>query len=190
MPDRATTPTAETIAAASDPTIPLSSFRLLDTYTATLEDAHVTTVKKQLQTALKQFAALDGHTVTVGRIPPSVEMRGDPLARAHPYNHLIMLPTGKAPTNMTVWHELAHCAIYQRYQDGEDVPRTSENYTSLYAVARMEPDWIFEDYIPYYGEPEVPKEEWPEVAQRALRYRAENGANSHYRQKAVEWFDI
>lgn len=166
-----------------------ATFRLLDVYTTTLDGDGVSHVRRRIQAALKAFPALEGHTVTVGRIPPSVEMRRDPVARAHPYNHLIELPIGEPPTNMTLFHEIAHLAIYQRYEDGEGLPRTSEEFTSLYALRRMQPGQIYDDRIPYFGEVDAPKDEWPTIADRALDYRDENGANSHYLQRAREWFN-
>lgn len=171
------------------PTIGYASYRILRTYADKLSEKDLDIVREQLPPALRSFPALNGHTVSVGRIPPSVELRGDPVARARPWNHLIELPIDGPPSNMTLWHELAHLAIYQRYRDGDDsVSRTSEEYTSLYAVARMEPDQIFSDRIPYFGEPDAPADEWPRIATDALWYRAERGKHSRYLDRAREQF--
>jgi hypothetical protein len=165
-----------------------ATFTLLDSYTDTLEDADIGAVKRQLQPALRGFPELNGRHVTVGRIPPSVEMYNDPVARARPYNYFIELPPGRRPTNMTLYHELAHLAIYDRYEAGDDVPRTSEEYTSLYALARMDPGDIYDDRIPYFGKVDASTDDWPMIAQDALDYRRENGKNSHYLEYARERF--
>lgn len=166
-----------------------ATFRLLDPYSETLSDEALETFRRQLTTALRAFPELNGETVTVSRIPPTIELRGDPTARAQPTHRLIELPFGEPPSNLILFHELAHLAIYLRHWDGEDLPRTSEEFTSLYALARMSPDLIYGSDIPYFGEVEAAADDWPAIARAALAYREEHGANSHYVQRAREWFD-
>lgn len=169
-----------------------ASFRLLQSYTETFEDDDILEmIRWQLSTALEDFPELIGRTVTVARVPPVdyIDSPNDPVARAHPYNDLIELPNGEQAQNITLYHELAHLAIYHRHFEGEDVPRTSEEYTSLVALERMDPGQLYADRVPYFGEPAVPRDEWPAIAADALAYRDENGANSHYVQRAKEWFD-
>lgn len=165
-----------------------ATYHLLPTYTKTLSEDGLATVRRQLPPALQAFPTLDGCTVLIGRLPPSIEIRGDPVARAQPTHRLVELPVGEPPSNLTLFHELAHLAIYELHWDGEDLPRTSEEFTSLYALARMPPDLIFRDDIPYFGSVAAPADDWPAIARDALAYRDEHGANSHYIQRAREWF--
>jgi hypothetical protein len=160
----------------------------LEPYVDSLENFQVEPVRRQIKEAVEAYPELAGQTVTVGRMPDDVDAFRDAYAQADPYNRLILLPVGEVPPNVTIFHELAHLLIYQQHWDGQNVPHTSEEYCSLVAVARMAPGLIYADHVPYFGEPEVPRDEWPEIAGKALAYREENGANSHYVQFARERF--
>jgi len=109
-----------------------------------------------------------GH-IRVGAVVPRLRSRF--VLDAH---DVICLPPDRATTNITLWHELGHVAIRVRYEDGEDVARTSEEFCSIYSVARMSPGVIDEDRIPYLGEPSAPAEEWPGICRRALEYREDH----------------
>ena len=70
---------------------------------------------------------------------------------------------------------------------GEDVPTSSEEYCSIYATTKIDPEQIERDEVMYLGEPTVPKEEWPEICERAPEYR-EN--NHDYIQQCKRWLGI
>ncbi|QIO24533.1 hypothetical protein [Haloarcula sp. JP-L23] len=127
--------------------------------------------------------ALAHETVNVGLLYENA----DAQAQAFGYNRLICLPPDEYTTNVTLWHELGHVAIRIRHEDGDDVAKTSEEFCSIYAMARMPPEAIDEDRIPYLGQPGVPREEWPGVCQRALEYRADN---RNYIQHCTELLQI
>lgn len=164
------------------------TYRLLDAYVETLEDNQVESVRRRLLDAINAFPELDGQTITVGRMPDDEDVFRDAYAQADPYNRFILLPVNEVPPNVTIFHELAHLLIYQQHWGGREVPHTSEEYCSLVAVARMEPGLIYADYIPYFGEPAVSIDRWPEIARSALEYREKRGSKSHYIQFAREAF--
>lgn len=166
--------------------VALGSYRLLETFSgpaAEVDEKIVEDVRRKMRRALQDFPELANKTVTVGRMDPDE----DALGQARFWNLMVLFPVDRFTYFQTVYHELAHLAIHVRNQRGEDVPITSEEFCSLFAIARMPVDRIDEDRIAYFGEPSAPKEEWPEICQRALDYRDENGAHSHYIQRANEW---
>lgn len=161
----------------------LAAWRVLEHFGGLADEDVLESVKKRLPVALKDFPALAHETVNVGVLYENA----DASAQAFGYNRLICLPPDETTTNVTLWHELGHVAIRVRYENGEDVSKTSEEFCSIYSVARMPPEAIDENRVPYLGEPSVPKEEWPAIAQRALEYRKEK---RNYIQKAKEWYDV
>lgn len=164
------------------------NYRLLDPYVDTLADHQVQPIKNELQHGAEAYPELAGVTITVGRMPDDRDNSTDAYAQADPYNNFIRLPVGEIPPNLTVFHELAHLLIYRQHWNGENVPHTSEKYCSLVAVARMTPGLIYTDRVPYFGEPAVPIDDWPEIAQEALTYRQDRGPNSHYIKYAERRF--
>lgn len=168
----------------SDP----ADIHVLDAIKRELSRGEATAMEARVRLALERFPELEGCTVTVGRIKPSNQYPGsDPIATANPWNRMVNFGTDRAPSNLTVYHELAHLAVHERNNQGDDLPHTSEEFTSIYAVAKM--DWvdIDRDHIAYLGEPSVPREEWPSICRRALEYREEH---RNYIQKAREWLEV
>lgn len=164
----------------------LGAYRVLEAYGEAVEKQTVDQVKQMMKGALTHFPELAGKTVNVGVIPDT----DFAYARAFVKNRFIALPAfedGRRPRWDLLYHELAHVAIEIRYERGEDVPHTSEEYCSILAVSRMPPHRIEREDIDYIGEPSVPKEEWPDICKRALAYR-ENHRN--YIQKAREWLGV
>jgi len=167
--------------------LPPASYRVLRSVEKRLTDEEVTDLKSRLAAALDHFPALAGQTVTVAcRHNPDREKhsRWNPYASADPVNRLIRVPTHERTTNVTLFHELAHLAIEIEGERGQDVPTSSEEFCSLYAIARQPPALIDKVRIPYLGHPDQPKEEWPRLARKALEYRENHHA---YIQKARQW---
>lgn len=172
-----------------------ADYHVLDVLSDRLPKGQRTAMEARLEMALDRFPELEGETVTVGRLKPSKEYTlGDPIAVADPYNRMVYFDVDEAPTNLTIYHELAHLAVRARIDQGDTgdvgLPPSSEPFTSIYSVAKMPADAIDRDFISYLGEPTVPRGVWPETCRRALAYRAERGKNSHYVQKAKEWLGI
>ncbi|WP_324757068.1 hypothetical protein [Haloarcula montana] len=167
----------------------LGAYRVLETFTdaaADTDEAIVEDVRRKMRRALQDYPALAHKTVTIGRLDPDEDV----LGRARFWNLLVLYPTDRYTSFQTVYHELAHLAIHIRDQRGEDVPPTSEEFCSIFAIARMPPEFLDEDRIAYLGHPSAPQKEWPEICERALEYRDENGVNSHYIQRAREWLGV
>jgi len=161
----------------------LAAWRVLEHFGGQADEDVLESVKKRLPVALKDFPALAHETINVGILYENA----DAQAQAFGYNRLICLPPDEHTTNVTLWHELGHVAIRVRHENGEDVAKTSEEFCSIYSVARMPPEVIDEDRVPYLGEPSVPREEYPEICQRALEYREDH---HDYIQQCKEWLGI
>ena len=161
----------------------LAAWRVLEHFGGQAAEDVLESVKQRLPVALKDFPALAHETINVGVLYENA----DAQAQAFGYNRLICLPPDEHTTNITLWHELGHVAIRVRHENGEDVAKTSEEFCSIYSVARMPPEVIDEDRVPYLGEPSVPREEWPDICQRALEYREER---RNYIQQCKEWLEI
>lgn len=161
----------------------LAGWRILEHYGGLADEDVLESVKKRMPVALRDFPALAHETVNVGIL---YENR-DADATAFGYNRLICLPPNSPTTNVTLWHELGHVAIRVRYENGEDVAKTSEEFCSIYSVARMPPEAIDENKIPYIGEPSVPREEWPGICKRALEYRTDH---HDYIQQCKAWLGV
>lgn len=162
------------------------AFRVLETFGAAVDEQHeqiIEDLKSKHATALKQFPALSGETINIGLIDPDADAHG----RARVRNNIVLYPPDRFTSLMTVYHELGHLAIHHRDQRGEDVATTSENFCSIFSVARMPPDHIDEDRIPYLGQPSVPKSEWPEICRQALEYREDH---HNYIQQCNEWLGV
>lgn len=169
--------------------LPPASYRVLRSVEKRLTDEEVTDLKRRLGTALEHFPALAGQTVTVAcrHDPDNTDhSRWNPYASADPVNRLIRVPTHERTTNVTLFHELAHLAIEIEAERGQDHPTSSEEFCSLYAIARQPAGLIDEPRIPYFGQPTPDREEWPRLARKALEYRENHHA---YIQKANQWFD-
>lgn len=161
----------------------VGSYRILGSVERDLTDDELEALKRRILYALQHFPELNGITVTVGKKPESHSW----YAEADTDNNIILLPTHEECPMVTICHELAHLAIYALDERGVDVPRTSEEFTSIFATARMPAQQIDTDHIAYLGHPEVSSEEWPEICQRALEYREDN---RNYIQKCKEWLDV
>lgn len=171
------------------PHLPAASFRILDSVEKRISDHEVDALRSRLAEALRHFEGLAGETVTVATRtrPDGSTSRWNPYASADPVNRIIRVPVYEPVSNVTLFHELGHCAIQAEIEDGADHPRTSEEFCSLYTIARQPPGLIDEDRIPYFGNPGVPTAEWPRIAREALEYREEK---RNYIQKAREWLAV
>ena len=169
----------------------VGSYRILETFAGPADESDepiLEDIRRKLNRALQDYPELAGKTVTVGRIDPNEA--DDVNGRAQFWNQMILFPVSRPTSWRTVYHELAHLAIHVRNQRGEDVPHTSEPYCSIVGISRMPVDLIDGDRISYLGYPDVPREEWPEICERALEYREERGPNSHYIQQCCDWLEI
>lgn len=164
--------------------IGIGSYRLLEVVEEQYSDEYLDDLRRRLQTALSDFPELNSRTVTVALADPD---DGRFEARADWHNDLIFLPTDSYCSNLTLWHELAHLAINQLDERGADVPPTSEEFCSIFAVARMRPDQIDRDRIAYLGYPDEPPDRWPELCQRALEYREDH---HNYIQQCKDWLKV
>jgi hypothetical protein len=160
-----------------------AAWRVLEHFGDQADEDVLESVKERLPIALRDFPALAHETVNVGILYENADAR----AQAFGYNRLICLPPDEPTANITLWHELGHVAIRVRYEDGEDVAKTSEEFCSIYSVARMPPGAIDEDRIAYLGYPDAPREEWPEICRRALEYREDH---HDYIQQCKDWLEI
>ena len=163
-----------------DGPVAYAAWRVLEHYAAKADDDALDSVLERMPVALRDFDALAGETVNVGILYEN----SDDLAQAFGYQRTICLPPDRPISNVTLWHELGHVAIRVRYEDGDDVAKTSEEFCSIFSVARMPPAAIDEDRIPYLGEPAVDAAEWPSICRDVLEYRAERGPHSHYVKEA------
>lgn len=168
---------------------PPASFRVLDSVKARLTDEELTNFKNRLATALEHFDALEGEVVTVACRwdPDGDHSRFNPYAQADPVNRLIRIPTHERCTNVTIFHELGHLAIEIEAENGADHPTSSEEFCSLYSIARQPSHLIDEARIPYFGHPSIPKDRWPEAAEQALEYRENHHA---YIKQAKQWLGV
>ncbi|QCC60744.1 hypothetical protein NP511_02030 [Natrinema thermotolerans] len=172
-----------------DDVVGIGSYRVLETFDGRADEDVREDIREKTEVALKDYPELAGKTVTIGRIDPDE----DANAQAFFYNLLTAYHTDRFASLQTVYHELAHLAIFVQHEQGEDVPLSSEEYCSIVAVSRMPVRYLEHDNredISYLGTPTVPKAEWPEICQRALEYREENGRNSHYIQRCKEWLEV
>lgn len=168
--------------------LPPASCRMLRSVEKRLTDEQVGDLKLRMGEAIDHFPALAGQTVTVAcrRKPDKEEhSRWNPYASADPVNRLIRVPTHERTSNVTIFHELAHLAVEIESERGQDVPTSSEEFCSLYAIARQPAELIDEPRIPYLGHPDPDREEWPRIARKAIEYRENHHA---YIQKARQWF--
>jgi len=173
------------------PIDPQPNYVLLDSfedYVAEHFGSPLDDVRDWLNTALRYYPELAGETVYVGITHEEITYHGEPHAMADPYNRIIYLNNGcMAEGYQTLFHELMHLLIRKEVEQGKDRPLTSEEYCSIRTIARMKPGLLYRDDISYLGEPNVPKDEWPEICQRALEYREDH---RNYIQKAKEWLKI
>jgi hypothetical protein len=164
-----------------DAMLGFGAFRILESFGAAANGRTLDSVRTAVGRALKDFPALAGETVTIARRQPW----DDKLGRADMRNRIIYLPDDRPTSYTTAYHELGHLAIQVRDERGEDVPTTSEEYCSLFALSKMPVELIDEARVPYFPDPEIPEEEWPDVAAAALAYREEH---RNYIQQAQKWF--
>jgi hypothetical protein len=172
-----------------DDVVGYGSYRILETFSGPADEADdpvLQYLRRKMLRAMEDFPELTGKTVTVGRLDPDE----DALGQAQFWNLLVKFPVDDVTSWRTVYHELAHLAIHVRNQRGEDVPPTSEPFCSIVGISRMPVDLIDGGRIAYLGYPDVPREEWPDICNRALEYRKERGANSHYIQQCCDWLEI
>lgn len=158
----------------------MAAWRVLEAFGGQADQEILDSVTKRLPIALKSFPKLAHETINVGVLHEDA----DANARAFGYNRLICLPPDRNTSNVTLWHELGHVAIRVRREGGSNIPKSSEEFCSIFSVARMPPRAIDQGTIPYIGDPSEPRETWPMHCQRALEYRH----NSHdYIQQCRRW---
>jgi len=133
-------------------------------------DRHIEkdTVRLRIEMALKHFPELQDETIYVGILRENDDAEG----RANTHNRIIMFRPDKVPTFVTVFHELMHLAIEKVNENGGKLPKTEE-FCSIAAMARMPPELVDEDAIPYIGVPKIPipMSLYPELCRNALEYR-------------------
>ena len=171
----------------------VGSYRILDSVERRLSDAWLQDLKRRLYQAIQYFPELDSATVTVGvnQDPENRDYdRWNPYASAESVNFIIRIPTHEEVSNVTLFHELAHLAIHVLDVHDEDVPASSEEFCSIFAIARQPVQLIDEDRIPYLGSPRAPYCDWLAICRDALAYRDERGANSHYIQYCRERLEV
>lgn len=157
------------------------TYRVLDAveayYTHDLDD-----FTNRLGNALTDFPELSGTTVTVARDNPT----DDRSAGAWPWSGIIFIPEDSRVSNVTIYHELGHLAIQTRIEDGEDLPKTSEEFCSIFSMARMPTGRVDESVVPYLGQSEVSKGLHPKICETALKYREKR---RNYIQRCREWLN-
>jgi hypothetical protein len=159
----------------------VGGFRLLESYGREANEAVCDDTRKRVPMTMKQFPELAGDVVTVACRQPWDRK----LGRADMRNRIVWLPAEHASSFITVYHELAHLAIQVLDERGADVAPSSERYTGLFGVARMPPNHVDEQRIPYFDvDYSVSKEQLPAVAGHALEYRQ---SNHDYHQQAIRW---
>lgn len=120
--------------------------------------------ERRIYDAIASFPELNTTTVTGGVCPES----WDANARADTHNDIIFLPVHERVSTPTIYHDLAHLAITQLDEQGEDVPTSSEEFCSIFAVTRMDPEDLEGDVkTPYIGTPGVDISHWPGACRRA-----------------------
>lgn len=166
-------------------------FQFLESIENALSENELSDLRDRLGVALRYFPHLWDHTITVGVLEEHEERSrdgSDTAATALVRNYTVHVRTDKRISNSTLFHELAHLEIYKRVRNGADLPRTSEEFCDIYAVARMEPGLLFDDdSLSYIGEPSVPLDDWPRICRKALAYREDK---RNYIQKAREWLGV
>ena len=161
-------------------TIGTASFRVLGAFDRVATADVRERVRTVVGRALEDFPELAGETVTIAR---RMEW-DDHLGRADMVSRIVYLPPDHPTSFVTAYHELAHLAIQVHAEQDADVPVTSEEFCGLFGVSRMSPALIDEWRIPYFDEPEIEKELWPDVCLQALQYRLEN---HDYVKQAGRW---
>lgn len=147
-----------------------ATYRVLEPLQDQADERLVDDLKERLYTALAFFPELSGETVNVGVLWE----KADAKARAFGYNRLVEIPPDKYTTKVTLYHELGHVAIRVLNENGEDHPETSEEYCSIFSMARMPTAEVDEDRVPYLGDVEVSKGLLPHICQMALDYREDH----------------
>jgi len=164
----------------------VGAYRLLATFTgpaSEYDEKLPDDIRSKMQRALDDFPELVGKTVTVGRLNPDEDAAG----RAMFFNLLVLYPVDSVTSWTTVYHELGHLAIHVRNQRDEDVPITSEEFCSIFSVARMPTALRCTRCGRGQSGASAPREEWPEICQRALAYREEN---HDYIKQCREWLGV
>lgn len=183
--------TNEATAVTDVPEIDFPQFRYLQSFKDMVRndmDESLQSIQQMFRNAGNEFEGLDGQIITVGVTHPEISYHGEPWAMADPYNKIIYFqPDAIFEGYQTIFHELMHLQIREELEAGKDVPKTSEAYCSIRTIAAMPPDMLYRDDIAYLGEPEAPKDDWPEICERALEYREDH---RNYIQKCKEWLQI
>lgn len=162
---------------------PRASYRILDTLRDKMSHEAAQDLGKRVSEATRAFPELSDQTITVGLLYPEDDAKG----RAFSHNRLINFPPDQYTSNVTIYHELGHVAIRIQNEDGAGLPKTSEEFCSIFSMSRMPPNAVDEQRIPYLGKSPKGTERFPAICERALEYR-EN--NRNYIQKCKEWLEI
>lgn len=161
----------------------MAGWRFLERAADAASGEWIDAMETMIPKAMRAFPALQSETVNVGQVPDS----DFAYARAFVNNNVILFPTDHRPSWDVVYHELAHLAIHRRAECGEDVPKTSEEFCSIFAVSRMPPARIERSNIDYLGKPSVTQEKWPGICERALEYREEH---RDYIKQCQQWLGV
>lgn len=109
--------------------------------------------------AIKHFPELN--YVYVG-----IDKRGKEwVASADPPNNIIKFGINKHPTYVSIFHELMHLVQHSN----SSMPKTEE-FCSIYAMARMPEGLVDENSIPYIGSCNK-MSEVPSICKMAIKYR-------------------
>ncbi len=138
-------------------------------------------LKRKLEQALQYFPELSGEEIYVGILPEKDPADG----KADGFNRIVKFSVDRPPTFVTVFHELMHLAIHKRKENGEKLPETEE-FCSIAAMARMPPEFVDEDWIPYIGRFKISRESIPELCRSALEYRRRHRNYIQFLRKRLE----
>ena len=136
-------------------------------------------LREMVSVALKYFPELENETVYVG-----VDKYHD--GRADSLNNIVFFNPKKL-TYVTIFHELMHLAVTVLRRKGVKVPDTEE-YVSIAAMARMPPELVDENSIPYiaYNIPSEVKNKIPELCRQALEYRKQRRDYIKFLRRKIE----
>ena len=115
--------------------------------------------------SMKFFPELKNQKIYLG-ISGWVKKNEKNIASADFENNILMFNVNREISYVTVFHELMHFVQYQ-----SNLPRTEE-YCSIYAMARMPPHLVDQDIIPYIGKGH--KSYNADLCRESVNYR-ENG---------------
>lgn len=136
----------------------------------------------RLRNALRSFPELSDETITVARDKPTEDRN----AGAWPWSRIVFIPDDQRVSNVTIYHELGHIAIQIRAERGEGLPTTSEEFCSIFSMARMPTARVDEARVPYLDSGDVSRGLYPKICETALLYRE---YRHDYIKQCERWLD-